>query len=160
MDVVKEVEDLTGYVPVQYIIWTVIVLLVIVVAAIKIIPLIKKWFESARQMANYRDELDRRLEKCTQDIKDITQELSNINTRCVGSQSQVNKIAEITQKQQQYIEDSMEERELIIRSLLGVVQGLQEVGADGPTKKAEKEIQDYLVKKSHRTPDDDVNLVR
>ena len=47
----------------------------------------------------------------------------------------------------------MEERELIIRSLLGVVQGLQEVGANGPTKKTEKEIQDYLVRKAHKNPD-------
>lgn len=43
----------------------------------------------------------------------------------------------------------MEELEIIMRALLGVLQGLQEQGANGPTKAAEKEIQDYLTRKAH-----------
>ncbi len=58
-------------------------------------------------------------------------------------------------RQQKYVEDSLEERELILKSLLGVVQGLQEIGANGPTKRAESDIQDFLLKKSHKVSEED-----
>lgn len=43
----------------------------------------------------------------------------------------------------------MEEMELIMRALLGILQGLQEQGINGPTAKASKDILDYLNKKAH-----------
>lgn len=49
--------------------------------------------------------------------------------------------------------DSLEEREILMQALLGVLGGLQEIGANGPTKAAEAKIRDYLNKKAHM-PDD------
>lgn len=49
--------------------------------------------------------------------------------------------------------DSLEEREILMQALLGVLGGLQEIGANGPTKAAEAKIRDYLNKKAH-TPDE------
>ena len=49
--------------------------------------------------------------------------------------------------------DSLEERSIIMQALLGVLGGLQEIGANGHTKEAEKTIRNYLNKKAH-TPDD------
>lgn len=46
--------------------------------------------------------------------------------------------------------DDLEEREIIMRSLLGIIEGLQEIGANGPTKAAQKEIMDYLNRKTHK----------
>lgn len=149
-----DLEKLSGYVPVQYIVWTVLVLLAVIVIIYKCYPKIKSWFETARKAENKREDIDELLEKHNKELEELKQEIQKINKKLSNNQSEISKIEEITMKQQQYIEDSMEERELIIRSLLGVVQGLQEVGANGPTKKAEKEIQDYLVKKAHKNPDD------
>ncbi|MCC8164237.1 MAG: hypothetical protein LIO86_14005 [Lachnospiraceae bacterium] len=46
--------------------------------------------------------------------------------------------------------DSLEEREIIMRALLGVIGGLQELGANGPTKEAQSEITMYLAKQAHK----------
>ncbi|MCD8286148.1 MAG: hypothetical protein LUD50_02850 [Clostridia bacterium] len=43
----------------------------------------------------------------------------------------------------------LEENEIMMNAMLGVIGGLQELGADGPTKEAEREIMDYLKKKAH-----------
>ena len=148
-----DLTKLSGYVPVQYIIWAIVVLIALAVVIYKCYPTVKKWFEAARKAENKREDIDELLDKHNKELEELKQEIQKINKKLSNDQSEISKIEDITVKQQQYIEDSMEERELIIRSLLGVVQGLQEVGANGPTKKAEKEIQDYLVKKAHQHPD-------
>lgn len=150
----NDFEKLSGYVPVQYIIWTLAVVVVLVVVIYKCYPTVKGWFEAARKSANKRDDIDETLEKHNKKLEELRGEIQKINKKLSNDHTDINKIEEITIKQQKYIEESMEERELIIRSLLGVVQGLQEVGANGPTKKVEKEIQDYLVKKAHKNPEE------
>lgn len=52
-------------------------------------------------------------------------------------------------KTRKMAQDSLEEREIIMRTLLGVLGGLQELGANGPTKEAETEIRNYLNRKAH-----------
>ena len=52
-------------------------------------------------------------------------------------------------KTRKMAQDSLEEREIIMRTLLGVLGGLQELGANGPTKEAEQEIRNYLNRKAH-----------
>ena len=47
------------------------------------------------------------------------------------------------------IADSLEEREILMQAMLGVLGGLQEIGANGPTKKAEEQIRLYLNRKAH-----------
>lgn len=153
----EDLTKLSGYVPVQYIVWTVIVLITIIVIINKYYPKIRDWFEVARKAENKRENIDELLERHNKELEELKLEIQKINKKLSNDQREISKIEDITFKQQRYIEDSTEERELIIRSLLGVVQGLQEVGANGPTKKAEKEIQDYLIKKSHKNPDD-INL--
>lgn len=49
--------------------------------------------------------------------------------------------------------DSLEERQILMQALLGVLGGLQEIGANGPTKEAEKTIRSYLNKKAHEAED-------
>lgn len=147
----EELTKLSGYVPVQYIIWTVIILITIIVIINKCYPKIKGWFEVARKAENKRESIDELLERHNKELEELKVEIQKINKKLSNDQREISKIEEITFKQQRYIEDSLEERELIIRSLLGVVQGLQEVGANGPTKKAEAEIQAYLLRKSHET---------
>ena len=52
-------------------------------------------------------------------------------------------------KTRKMAQDSLEEREIIMKTLLGVLGGLQELGANGPTKEAEAEIRNYLNRKAH-----------
>ena len=52
-------------------------------------------------------------------------------------------------KTRKMAQDSLEEREIIMKTLLGVLGGLQELGANGPTKDAEAEIRNYLNRKAH-----------
>lgn len=47
-------------------------------------------------------------------------------------------------------QDSLEEREILMRSTLAILEGLQEIGANGKTKAAQKEINDYLTRKAHQ----------
>ena len=54
---------------------------------------------------------------------------------------------------QRMVADSLEEREILMQAMLGVLGGLQEIGANGPTKKAEEQIRNYLNKKAH-TPEE------
>jgi hypothetical protein len=46
--------------------------------------------------------------------------------------------------------NTSDELTIIIEALLGALGGLQELGANGPTKEAESKIQDYLNKKAHK----------
>ena len=55
---------------------------------------------------------------------------------------------------QRVVADSLEEREILMQAMLGVLGGLQEIGANGPTKKAEEQIRNYLNKKAHTTDED------
>lgn len=145
-----ELESVSKVVPTQYIVWTIIVVIALIVICFKAFPKVKAWFEAARTKVNDKDSLIKTVKQHDDDISQIRQDINEINQKIGRDYARLNQIQQINTRQQKYIEESLEERELIIRSLLGVVQGLQEVGANGPTKKAEAEIQAYLLKKSHQ----------
>jgi hypothetical protein len=46
--------------------------------------------------------------------------------------------------------ESLEEREILMQAMIGVLGGLQELGANGPTKSAKATIQDYINKQAHK----------
>ena len=141
----SELETVSNYVPAEYIIWTIVVVFALIIIVIKYAPKAWKHFNTARKKTNEIEDLVKAVKKNTEDIELINQKIGRDYAR-------LNQIQQMTTRQQKYIEESIEERELILRVLLGVVQGLQEVGANGPTKKAEAEIQAYLLRKSHETP--------
>ena len=51
---------------------------------------------------------------------------------------------------EQFTQESLEEREVIMQALLGVLGGLQEIGANGPTKDAKAKVEKYINKQAHR----------
>ena len=146
----KELSEATQYVPVEYVIYTVIVLIAVVIVMIKFYPTLKKWFDTARIKVNSQENIIKTLEEHTSDINNINEQIKEINEKMNRDYTRINQLHKMTEKQQEYIDDSMEERELIVRSLLGIIQGLQELGANGPTKAAESDIKEYMVKKSHK----------
>ncbi len=139
-------ESIIKFVPIQHTTYTVLVLVGIGIACVKYVPILLSWFNTARIKANEFENISKAIEKNTAEIELINQKIGRDYAR-------INHIMQIVEKQQRHIEDSLEERELILRSLLGLAQGLQEIGANGPTKSVESEIQSYLLKKSH-----DVNM--
>lgn len=138
----ESLEKASEIVSTEFVLAVIIVIIALVVVLSKAVPVVVGWFKTIRKAVNQYEELMTSVKQNTSDIKLINEKMGRDYAR-------LNQLQQLTIKQQSYIDDSIEERELILRSLLGVVQGLQEVGANGPTKRAEKEIQDYLLKKSH-----------
>ncbi len=87
--------------------------------------------------------VEARLESIEIDVKEIKEKLNRDYYR-------MNEIEKRQQQSERMTADSLEEREIIMRALLGALGGLQELGANGPTKKAEKEINDYLNEQAHK----------
>lgn len=52
-------------------------------------------------------------------------------------------------KLKEEMEDSKEERTILLQGLLACLKGLQEQGCDGPVKKGIEDIEEYLIKKTH-----------
>lgn len=138
----KLVEMITGE---QIVAWLIIAFLV-GYFVYKEYPDFKKRVASGALEQQKNEETDRtmaqRLDTMENDIKLIKQKLDRDYGRLNG--------IEVWQKRYQKLaEDSLEEREIIMRGTLGCLKGLQQLGANGPTEKAEAEINDYLNRKAH-----------
>ncbi|MBE6005578.1 MAG: hypothetical protein E7238_00135 [Sarcina sp.] len=87
-----------------------------------------------------------RLSSIESDIRQIKEKLDRDYNR-------INDMERWRGSVQRMVADSLEEREILMQAMLGVLGGLQEIGANGPTKKAEEQIRNYLNRKAH-APDD------
>ena len=91
--------------------------------------------------------LDTRLATIEKDVKEIKEKLGRDYDR----------INEVEQKQKRYqamIKNEAEELELIMEALLGALGGIQELGANGPTREAKDKLQNYLNKQAHRSEEE------
>ena len=79
----------------------------------------------------------------------IEEEVRQIKAKLDRDYDRLNDMERWRKSIQKIAEDSLEEREILMRALLGVLGGLQEMGANGSTKKAEQAIREYLTKKAH-----------
>ena len=112
----------------------------------------KEWPEFKKRVSHgavkeQRDEqtdrtVDQRLDAIESDVKEIKDKLNRDYYR-------INRVEQQIDKTKSTQANEMEELEIIMRALLGVLRGLQEQGTNGPTKEAEAEIQAYLNKKAH-----------
>lgn len=121
-------------------------LTIIAWALSKIIP--KAWiaFNTARNKVNYGEDLVNKTNQNKSDIEHIYDILAK-------DYRSLNEIKSIQEKQNRVERESLEEREIIMRSLLAVLKGLQELGTNGPTKDAQSEIELYINKQAHRYED-------
>lgn len=83
-----------------------------------------------------------RLSAIETDVKEIKTKLERDYTR-------LNAMEHWKGGMEKMVADSLEEREILMQAMLGVLGGLQEIGANGPTKKAEEQIRNYLNRKAH-----------
>lgn len=84
-----------------------------------------------------------RLTAIEKDISEIKQKLDIDYTR-------LNDMDRWKKSMEQIVTESLEEREILMQAMLGVLGGLQELGANGPTEEAKDTIQTYINKQAHK----------
>lgn len=112
----------------------------------------KEWPEFRKRVSSgavkqHKDEAqDKSVE---QRLAGIEERLTTIEEKLTRDYDRINVIEKESRRNKQMAAASLEEREIIMRALLGALGGLQELGANGPTQAAEAEIRDYLNRKAH-----------
>lgn len=109
-------------------------------------PDFKKRITSGAVRQQMSEETDRtmgqRLDAIKKDIREINQKLDRDHNRLNGMENW-------KRRYQKLAEESLHEREIIMRGTLGCLRGLQELGANGPTQEAVNEINTYLNRQAH-----------
>lgn len=112
----------------------------------------KEWPEFKRRVTSGATD-KQRLEDADRSIANrldaIEARLKGIDDKLMNDYNRINMIQREAATNRQMLEAEIEEQEIIVRALLGVLGGLQELGANGPTKAAEKELRDYLCHMAH-----------
>lgn len=126
----------------SFIVQWVIVAILVILLIYKSWPDIKKALNSWRTHENDREGL-------STSVKRHDEEIEKINEKLDRDYVAINEMRKSLNLQKKVTEESLEEREIIMKSLLGVLKGLQEIGANGPTKEAQAEIEAYINKQAH-----------
>ena len=84
-------------------------------------------------------------------LANIEKSITEINARLSRDYDRLNGVEEQQKTAREFIDESLEEREIIMEALLGALGGLQELGANGPTREAVKKINGYLNRKAHKS---------
>lgn len=120
----------------------------VVVAVLAILLIYKSWPDIKKALNSWRKHENDR-EGLSTSIKRHDEEIEKINEKLDRDYIAINEMRKTLALQKRVAEESLEEREIIMRSLLGVLKGLQEIGANGPTKEAQAEIEAYINKQAH-----------
>ena len=120
----------------------------VIVAALTVLLVYKSWPDIKKALNSWRSHENDRV-GITVSIKRHDEEIGKINEKLDRDYTAINEMRKTLTLQRKVTEESLEEREIIMRSLLGVLKGLQEIGANGPTKEAQAEIEAYINKQAH-----------
>lgn len=82
-------------------------------------------------------------------LEELEATLDEMNKKLERDYYRLNTLEEDQRMDKKIQKETLEENEVIMRALLGMIGGLQELGANGPTREAEREIKDYLNRKAH-----------
>ena len=86
----------------------------------------------------------------TDRLSAIEADISQIKKKLDLDYDRLNDMERWKKGMEQIVTESLEEREILMQAMLGVLGGLQELGANGPTKAAKATIQDYINKQAHK----------
>ncbi len=86
---------------------------------------------------------DERLVKVETRLADVENKLRN-------DYKSLEELLKDEQEDKRILQASLEEREITMRALLAIIDGLHEMGANGPTTEAHNEITAYLSKQAHK----------
>lgn len=113
----------------------------------------KEWPEFKRRMsAGAKKEQMEALtdESIRKELNNINKRLDAIDVKLTRDYDRINEVEKETNRNREMLEQSLEEREILMKSMLAALEGLQELGANGPTKAASKELQEYLNLQAHK----------
>ena len=88
--------------------------------------------------------IEQRLDKIEKDIGDVKSKLERDYDR-------INTLELEQRRNKGMLSDQRKESEIMMRAMLGVLKGLQELGTNGPTHDSQIEIEDWLNGQSHKT---------
>ena len=141
MDILKKLVT-----PDQVIVWLVIAFLVLYFVY-------KEWPEFKRRISGgaVAAEKEAAEDKSVSDrLYAIETDVKQINERLDRDYHRLNELERWRGGVQKMATESLEEREILMQAILGVLGGLQELGANGPTKSAKAGIQDYINRQAHK----------
>ena len=84
-------------------------------------------------------------------IKKINARVDKVEEKLDRDYESINEIKRELRRQGRENVDSLEERQLLMSSMLAVLEGLQQLGVNGVTKDAQKDLQDYINRKAHKS---------
>lgn len=119
--------------------------------------LYKEWPEFKKRIS--KSEVDTKAKE--QSEKTVGERLESIETRLAGIEDKLardyermNRFDHDIRRNRSEIEEFIEENAIMMRAMLSVLKGLQELGTNGPTKDSQKELEDWLNEKAHRPTTD------
>ena len=113
----------------------------------------KEWPEFKRRVSGSavkeaaEKTVNERLSTIEDEIKQIKEKLGMDYTR-------LNDMDRWKKNMERMVKESLEEREILMQAMLGVLGGLQELGANGQTEEAMESIQTYINKQAHKREGD------
>lgn len=80
----------------------------------------------------------------------IEEDVRKIKEKLDLDYGRLNDMEKWRKSMEQIAAESLEEREILMQAMLGILGGLQELGANGHTKDAISTIHDYINRQAHR----------
>lgn len=109
----------------------------------------KEWPEFKRRVAGtvVKEEAEKTV---MERLTEIETDIQKIKNKLDIDYDRLNDMDRWKTDMEQIVAESLEEREILMQAMLGVLGGLQELGANGPTKEAKAAVQKYINKQAHR----------
>jgi predicted nucleic acid-binding Zn-ribbon protein len=92
---------------------------------------------------------DETIESVPTQIRKVNARVDKVEEKLDRDYESINEIKKELRRQGKENEDSLEERQLLMSSMLAVLDGLQQLGTNGKTKEAQDELQTYINRKAH-----------
>lgn len=120
-----------------------------VVMGILTLLLIWKWLPDIKTaLENWRCRKNRK-ESLESAVKRHDKEIADINDKLGRDYEALNRIEKAMRVQKKSMEESLEERGILMKGLLACLKGLQELCTNDVTKAAQGEIEAYMNKQAH-----------
>jgi len=119
----------------------------------------KEWPEFKKRISSgaVKDHVDEEQDKTVGSrLEHVEAEIRSVNEKLGRDYDRLNRLETQIEKTRTVQVSMSEELEIIMEALLGALGGLQELGANGPTKEAKDKIQNYLNSKAHSSVTDDL----
>ena len=114
----------------------------------------REWPEFRRRVSKRSvDDKDREMTEKTvsERLTSIEDKLSGIEEKLARDYIRLNGFDMAIRRSREELDESIEENAIMMRAMLGVLKGLQELGTNGPTKESQQEIEHWLNEKAHKS---------